>query len=320
PFAVIVTDMTMPRENGAEFLERMLELSPDSVRIMLTGNADQATAAEAVNRGRVFRFLNKPCQADELEAAIEEGLAEHAARSAERDRVRLAEAGVPAALRAALAVAAPDAVATGDRVADVVGELVDAVDGDAAIDAEALRTAASLSQLGALSSDPAGDPHAVAADVIAAAPSLSAPAEWVAAASGDAVESPDEPVEAQLLRLAIAFEGLLSEGAGRADALHELTGDAARYGATALDALRAVVARHDARRLVEVGPDELRDGMQLVEDVATTAGAVLIAKGSDVTAGLRDRLRNYAASHELRLPLRALATADVADELQAVGA
>jgi len=44
PFAVIVSDMRMPVMDGVQFLARVKEVTPDSVRIMLTGNADQQTS------------------------------------------------------------------------------------------------------------------------------------------------------------------------------------------------------------------------------------------------------------------------------------
>jgi len=49
PFAVVVSDMRMPEMDGVQFLAKARDLEPDSVRIMLTGNADLQTAIEAVN-------------------------------------------------------------------------------------------------------------------------------------------------------------------------------------------------------------------------------------------------------------------------------
>lgn len=65
-FAVIVSDMRMPEMNGIEFLTRTQELFPDSIRIMLTGDAGQQTAMDAVNEGKIFRFLTKPCSLELL--------------------------------------------------------------------------------------------------------------------------------------------------------------------------------------------------------------------------------------------------------------
>ena len=71
PYAVVIADMQMPEMNGVEFLKRVEARHPDTVRVMLTGNADQKTAMDAVNEGHVFRFLNKPCQPDLLAATLQ---------------------------------------------------------------------------------------------------------------------------------------------------------------------------------------------------------------------------------------------------------
>ena len=60
-YAVVVSDMKMPGMNGIELLGKVKETSPETVRILLTGQADLGTAIAAVNEGSVFRFLTKPC-------------------------------------------------------------------------------------------------------------------------------------------------------------------------------------------------------------------------------------------------------------------
>jgi serine phosphatase RsbU (regulator of sigma subunit) len=73
PFAVIVSDYFMPGMNGIEFLCRVKETDPDTVRMMLTGSADMSTAIQAVNEGSIFQFHPKPCPADTLGKAIQSG-------------------------------------------------------------------------------------------------------------------------------------------------------------------------------------------------------------------------------------------------------
>ena len=74
PYAVIVSDYSMPGMNGIEFLCRVKETDPDSVRMMLTGSADMSTAIQAVNEGSIFQFHPKPCPADILGKAIQSGI------------------------------------------------------------------------------------------------------------------------------------------------------------------------------------------------------------------------------------------------------
>src|ERR1700735_5369190 len=84
PFAVVVSDLRMPRMSGVQFLTKVKELSPDTVRIMLTGHGDLSAAAEAVNQGSIFRFLLKPCPTEVLSGALEAGLEQYRLVNAER--------------------------------------------------------------------------------------------------------------------------------------------------------------------------------------------------------------------------------------------
>jgi len=85
PYAVVIADMQMPRMDGIEFLQQVRGICPDTVRIMLTGNADQATAIRAVNQGHVFQFLSKPCSFADLGKVIEAGITQHQLITVERE-------------------------------------------------------------------------------------------------------------------------------------------------------------------------------------------------------------------------------------------
>ncbi len=69
-FAVIITDMRMPQMDGVQFLCEARKICPDTVFAMLTGNADQQTAIDAITDGQIYRFLNKPCEKEVLEKAL----------------------------------------------------------------------------------------------------------------------------------------------------------------------------------------------------------------------------------------------------------
>ncbi len=87
PFAAVVADMRMPGMNGAEFLNHMQSKAPDTVRIMLTGNLDQATAVAAVNKGRVFQFLNKPCAIADMIGVLERAIVVYAEAQRTQDEL-----------------------------------------------------------------------------------------------------------------------------------------------------------------------------------------------------------------------------------------
>jgi len=68
--SVVVSDNMMPGMNGIDFLEWTKTVSPDSVRILMTGYADLHSAIESINRGEVFRFVTKPWDDNELRQIV----------------------------------------------------------------------------------------------------------------------------------------------------------------------------------------------------------------------------------------------------------
>jgi signal transduction histidine kinase len=74
PIGLLVCDQRMPGMTGVELAERVRQQWPDVVRYLMTAYADIAAAIDAINRGHVRRYLRKPWDADELRAALREGL------------------------------------------------------------------------------------------------------------------------------------------------------------------------------------------------------------------------------------------------------
>ena len=72
---VIVSDQRMPGMLGVELLRRARELTPDSVRILLTGYSDLASIVGSINDGEVYRFISKPWDNQELQQVIAEAMA-----------------------------------------------------------------------------------------------------------------------------------------------------------------------------------------------------------------------------------------------------
>lgn len=66
----IVSDQRMPVMRGAELLRQVKEVSPNTMRILLTGYSELEAVVASVNEGEVFRFINKPWDAGELKATV----------------------------------------------------------------------------------------------------------------------------------------------------------------------------------------------------------------------------------------------------------
>jgi len=89
PYPVVVSDMHMPGMDGARFLATVRTISPDSVRVMLTGSSDMQAAASAVNEGQIFRFLTKPVTSKTLLATLRVCVVRYRAALLEKDQLKL---------------------------------------------------------------------------------------------------------------------------------------------------------------------------------------------------------------------------------------
>lgn len=71
PIDIIITDQRMPEMTGVEFLEKVIDIQAEPMRILLTGYTDMSAVIDAVNKGKIFHYLTKPWNEKELEETIE---------------------------------------------------------------------------------------------------------------------------------------------------------------------------------------------------------------------------------------------------------
>jgi DNA-binding NtrC family response regulator len=102
---VIISDERMPGESGSEFLARARRLYPNTIRIILSGQASLDAAVRAINEGEVYRFFIKPCNPTDLLFTIRRAL-DHK-RLEERSRELLGEFRKQAAVIEAAALQQP---------------------------------------------------------------------------------------------------------------------------------------------------------------------------------------------------------------------
>ncbi len=67
---VIISDQRMPQMSGVDFLRFAKEISPNSIRILMTGYADLQAVVDSVNVGEIFRYINKPWNAEKLKETV----------------------------------------------------------------------------------------------------------------------------------------------------------------------------------------------------------------------------------------------------------
>jgi response regulator RpfG family c-di-GMP phosphodiesterase len=322
PFAVIVSDMRMPEMSGVELLGRLKDLAPESVRIMLTGNADQETASEAVNQGHVFRFLTKPCTAESLALSLTAGIEQYRLVRAEKDLLETTLSGSIQVLTDVLALVNPTAFGRSSRVRQLVQQLSTLMN---AKDGWQIEIAAMLSQIGCVTVPEAtlmkiykgqqlqadelrmlqAHPQ-VGCDLISHIPRLEVVAEIIAnqekkfsdrsddGSSDGSGSNPKVPLGARILKLALDFDKLLEARLSRSEAFVEIQRRGDWYQPSVVEALRKIVAGDERLYdtcFVEVG--DLTPEMILAANIVSASGALLVAKGQNVTVSLRVRLENF---------------------------
>jgi len=316
-YAVIVSDMRMPEMDGVQFLSRVRTISVDSVRIALTGYADIQTASNAVNEGAIFRFLIKPCEKDVLAKALTEGLVQHGLVVAEKELLEKTLRGSVKVLTEVLSLVNPAAFSRGVRVGKYVQHIVKELQLNTPWQFE---VAGMMSQLGCVTLDTqtieavyAGkrlspeeqaryDTHAgVAAQLLSNIPRLEAVAHMIAQQdtappySPTGVDLKQDPVAlgAQILKVAIAYDQLLSGGVGHKESLSRLLSCSEQFADLVVNALANLELDTQRMEARKCQISELECDMVLQEDVRTATGMLLIAKGTQISYALLARLRNF---------------------------
>ncbi len=330
PFAAVISDMQMPRMNGAWFLSRVHENFPRIVRILLTGHADLESAMEAVNRGRIFEFLTKPCGGDDLRKVLEKAVKHHRVLEYE---ARLLEETLSRSinmLAEVLELVNPVAFSRADRLARIVEIMTTRL---SVPEAWRYVTAARLSQLGCIGlpgdllaklhiGQPleAGEESAyqehprIGMSLLQKIPRLEEVAAIVGAqldppeASSDEDPRPYVTLGANLLRAALKYEGDRLRGIGSRQILDDLRDQG--YSSEILEALRGVSIVEDSgsTKLVEIA--DLNVYMHLDQDVRSSSGSMLAAKGQRVTSAMLARLLNFKKAKKLAGPVRVRTISD----------
>lgn len=331
PFAVVVSDMRMPGVDGVQFLTRLREISPDTVRIMLTGYADIQSSIAAVNEGNVFRFLTKPCSAQHMKRVLEDALRQYRLVSAEKQLLEQTLSGSIKVLTELLALINPDAFGRSNRIHRLVRQIALHLGVTKTWEME---NAALLSQIGCMllpsmaiqriiqgkslddEMQQIYDMHpTIAADLLSHIPRLENVREIILyqekrfTGEGPPIggkSGSDIPVGGRILKVLVDFDQMENSGKSADQALRILRGREGWYDPKILDSLAKVLSSKVGYTLREARVDQLESGMLLAEDVQSQRGMLLVAQGQEVTPVLITRLRTYAAISGVQEPIKVL--------------
>jgi response regulator RpfG family c-di-GMP phosphodiesterase len=314
PFAVVISDMQMPHMDGIEFLSKVRAISPNTVRIMLTGNANLDVAIDAVNDGHIFRFLNKPVDTDQLYQTIADSIHQYRLITSEKILLNKTLKGAVDLMADILSMANPAAFSHSSRIKQYAHTIVNSLSledswhydlaamlcqlGYISLPEELVRKVAEGEELSQAENQQYKTHPAMGARLLKHIPRLEVVAEMVARQNDKVgkiefqgkLSNEDKAIlGGQILRVAIAHERLISQGMDEKAAIDELKDDPANYDPILVETL----LQGSQNRKIEVMTlpiNELEPGLILDQPIKTQAGTLLVAKGQVISHAVLYRL------------------------------
>lgn len=329
PFAVIVSDMRMPKMNGIQFLSQVKDITPDSYRIMLTGYADLKTAVDAVNEGKIFQFLTKPCPVETLYQSLDTGIKMYKHIVAEKELLENTLSGSINVLTEILSLVNPEAFGRASRIRSYVRDVVRKMK---LPDLWQYELAAMLSQIGCLTIPPliihkiyadeqlseeeekmfSSHPQ-VARNLLIHIPRLEPIARMIElqqkpfsyfSSLEEDIGDNNIILGAQILKIVLKFDQLIVNGMYHSRALLKLRSQKDEYNPKILDVLENLRIHKLERVIKTVNVKELRNSMIIDEDIIAKNGVLLVSKGQVVTDPVLELLKSFSEGIGIVEPIR----------------
>jgi len=316
PYAVVISDMRMPGMDGIQLLSSIKAQSPDTIRVMLTGNADIDTAINAINEGSIFRFLNKPCSKEMMAKTLTAALVQYRLVTAEKQLLEQTLSSSIQVLTEVLSLVNPAAFSRAERARRYIHHVVTVMKLGNPWQYEA---AAMMSQLGCVTLPPETidavyrgekllpneqaqyDAHpGVAYDLLSKIPRLE-PIAWMIEhqnrpipEAGDS-QTADLRMGAKTLQLILAYEKLIHKGSSRTEATHILARQNTNFNPEFFQALVTLDPNAEGGEIRRCSIEDLAPGMIIQQEVRTHDGGLLVSKGHEVTPTVIFKLKNFHA-------------------------
>ena len=323
-FDVVISDMRMPKADGAEVLAAVRAAQPKTIRVLLTGHADIDAAMRAVNEGKIARYVTKPVEAGHLQEILLGLLEKSKQDNVTTDVLQKTVGGIVRTLADILAMLNPAAFGQAIRLRRPVRVLAEAM---GLPDAWEFEIAALLSKLGCVAlpkellerKDSGMEITAaerrryrehpeVAAKLMAQIPRFEGVTAIIRrqdqALTPELFELPFQELPralqgAVLIQTADHFLDFVPENP---EHLQPLDFDPPIHP-DILAHVRKVLALEERRTRKQCQVNELSTGMRLEAEVLTTSGVVIARPGQELTFPMLERIRRFADSPGLTLPI-----------------
>ena len=343
PFAVVVSDMQMPGMNGIQFLSAVRERAPETVRIMLTGNADVEVATGVVNQGNIFRFLTKPVPTEVLCKALDDALAQHRLVMAEKELLNKTLSGSIKLLTDILSIVDTTSFGRTQAVRDLVAEttaklglanpweihlaVMLAPIGYVTVPPETMVKARAGEKLTDVEQQMVARLPDTAAKLLTNIPRLEGVAKIVryqqknfdgGGFPADGISGEAIPAGSRLLKIFSDMFPLEKSGMSRIEALDQLKTRAGVYDPQMLASLRAIsthakIVSKAETQSVAVTVKDLTPGMVLYSNVLTKDGVLIITAGHEINEMTLEKIQNFESLSGIREPIYVINPQSVGD-------
>lgn len=323
-FSVIVSDMQMPGMNGADLLHQVKNKYPLMVRMMLTGNADQKTAIDAINTADVYKFINKPCPPIEMAPILQSALKQIELHKVEQKILEDTVKGSIKALVSILSIVSPERFGRAATVRNYIVLCAKKLGIKSTWELEAM---ALLSQIGLItlpdsiidlavkekklskSQQESYDKHPeIAAKLVSNIPRLGSIARSILYqnkgfdGSGfptDGISGKKIPLGARLLRPLLKMVAEESKGVSTIDAFFTLKSESDYYDSEILSVIESVVDSAAKMVIKDISVTQLNENMTIAQNIFSESGMLLIGRGQTVSLPLITRLHIFWKNQEI---------------------
>lgn len=332
PFGVVVSDYNMPGMKGIEFLAKIRSISPETVRVILTGYADVNTAINAVNEGNIFRFLTKPCPKDQLIKAIYDSFQQYQLIMSEKELLDKTLKGSIRVLIDILSVVNPSAFSQANRFSNLakkiavrlkikrlweieIASLLSQI-GCVAVPGEIIEKRNQGKELTENESEIFLSHPNIGFELLRNIPRLEKITEAIACQfyRYDGEDQPEDykvgdsiPIISRILKVIADHESYTHYGHSNEEALEIMKKDIGAYDENVLVALESeIMGIEEGFYVKNVNIDELSNGMILAQDIKDNRGMLLIAKDNVISDVSLHRLMNYTKVNHIPEPVKVL--------------
>lgn len=338
-FALVISDYKMPEMNGLEFLTKVKDVFPDTVRVMLTGQADFEAVINVINEGNIFRFLTKPCPPELLKKNVVDALNQFQLIKSEKELLSKTLSGSIQVMTDILVLAKPQAFNRGLRVRDIVKKILNVLNLE---NAWQIEIAAMLSQIGCVTIPdeilykiyrnlPVSPEDKLiyqlhtktSSEIIGKIPRFEEVAKIIlnqekyyngSGFPNDGKKGDKIPLGARILRLAIDYDSSFQIDNSSTNALEKIKSRTGWYDDKLVSLLEQVIsgARPSKRKYVmrEVKIIDLDENMYMAEETVSAAGVVLNGARQRVTHALKVTLKNYLENQQVKETVKVLCYVD----------